>query len=37
MSQQNQTLSKLSDVYKHLFCESKAQNNRLKECYLVGQ
>ncbi|CAD8083878.1 unnamed protein product [Paramecium primaurelia] len=33
MQQKNQTLIQLTDVYKELFRESKAQNTRLKDCY----
>ncbi|CAD8093932.1 unnamed protein product [Paramecium sonneborni] len=33
MQQKNQTLIQLTEVYKELFRESKAQNTRLKDCY----
>ncbi|CAK86570.1 unnamed protein product (macronuclear) [Paramecium tetraurelia] len=36
MQQQNQTMFQLSDVYKELFKESKAQNARLKDCYIIA-
>ncbi|CAK87515.1 unnamed protein product (macronuclear) [Paramecium tetraurelia] len=33
MQQKNHTLIQLTEVYKELFRESKAQNTRLKDCY----